>query len=113
MNEQITTSYAGIHMLGTRMRNYRIDIGMTQQELAARSGVSQRSIHNLENGKDIQLGNYIKLMIALGLADNLNMLIPDVTTRPSAYLRQEQPRKRARKKDDAGSASTFVWGDER
>lgn len=112
MNERIMTSHAGINMLGTRLRNYRIDIGMTQQDLALRSGVSVRSIHNLENGQDIQLGNYIKLMVALGLSDNLNMLIPDVTIRPSAYLQKEQPRRRARKRNDTESTSTFVWGDE-
>lgn len=112
MSEPILTSHAGITMLGTRLRNYRIDREMTQQELALRSGVSLRSLQNFENGKDIQLGNYIKLMVALGLADNLNMMIPDVTTRPSAYL-QPHPRQRVRKsKTVAETPATFKWGDE-
>lgn len=112
MNEPILTSYAGIAMLGTRLRNYRIDREMTQQDLALRSGVSLRSIQNFENGRDIQLGNCIKLLIALDLADNLSMLIPDVTTRPSAYL-QPEPRQRVRKsKAVAETPATFRWGDE-
>lgn len=113
MREPILTSYSGIAMLSARLRNYRIDLEMTQQELALNSGVSLRSIQNFENGKDIQLGNYIKLMIALGLADNLSLLIPDVTTRPSAYLQPDRPRQRVRKsKGVAESTAAFHWGDE-
>ncbi len=38
-------------MFGGQMRAYRLRLGMTQEELAARTGVSVRSIRNLEAGR--------------------------------------------------------------
>ena len=35
---------------GTLLRRYRIDLGLTQDELAERTGVSKRSIGNMERG---------------------------------------------------------------
>ena len=75
------TSQEGIRIISERVRNYRIDYPLTQKQLADRSGVSLRSIQRFENGEDIQLGNLIKLLSALGLDSNVEMLVPDVTRR--------------------------------
>ncbi len=98
--------------LRTRFKQYRISSSLTQKELADRSGVSERSISRFENGADIGLDNFIRLIDALELAGNLDMLIPDQTRRPSYYLESEKRRMRAsRKKADTGKG-VFKWGDE-
>lgn len=114
MDTMNITSYAGIEILSARFKQYRIDYPLTQKELAEKSGVSIRSIQNFEAGKDIQLSNFIKLLRALDLARNLEMLIPDVTIRPSAYLEQTKEKQRVRKKKDSQMSgdAPFVWGDE-
>ncbi len=106
----IETSKNMIQRLGERIKNYRIAYPMTQKELAGKSGVSLRCIQNFEHGEDIQLNNFIKLLHALDLAENMDLLIPDMTQRPSAFLEKTKTRKRA-PKTQAGDG-TFQWGDE-
>ncbi len=105
------TSEAVIVSMGEALKEYRISRELTQKDLAERSGVSLRSISRFEQGEDIRFELLIKLLRALGLQDNLALLIPDVTRRPSYYLTQS--RKRVRKKNGAdNSAKAFKWGDE-
>ncbi len=98
-------------MLGNRLQQYRIHAGMTQQELEERSDVSIRSISRLEQGASVSLENFIRILSALNLADNLTLLIPDQTQRPSYYLKAKpSPRKRAGRKPK--NSQPFQWGDE-
>jgi len=103
------TSKAYVREIAERVRKYRINKGMTQSELATRSGVSLRSISRFEQGGDIQLGNLIKIMQALGLQANLEMIIPDVSNYPS-YRVRKNPRQRVRSMN--AQNRKFIWGDE-
>ncbi len=86
-------------------------MGMTQQDLEDKSGISVRSISRLEQGRPVQLESLIKILIALNLAQNLDLLIPDQTKRPSYYLNNNpKPRQRFRKKEK--TERKFKWGDE-
>lgn len=96
--------------LGQKIKTYRIMSEMSQQELEDRSGVSKRSISRLEQGETVQVDNLFKILLALGLGDHIELLVPDQTKRPSYYLRREEEipkrvRRKAEKKD-------FKWGDE-
>ncbi|WP_454850580.1 helix-turn-helix transcriptional regulator [Promicromonospora soli] len=57
------------HALGIGLKTARLKAGMTQAELAARSGVSRRTIINVENGHPTgEIGRIITIARALGLA---------------------------------------------
>jgi len=105
-------SMDNISMIGKKIKEYRISVSMTQTELAERSGVSVRSISRFENGEDISLGAFFKLLEALELDTRLEMLVPDQSRRPSSYLESENTRKRASGKKKTVK-KTFVWGDEK
>lgn len=94
----------------TRFKEYRVASSVTQKELSDKSGVSVRSISRFENGEDISLEAFIKLMETMGLGEKLKLLIPDQRKRPSYYLQNEKRRKRATKKKQE---KHFVWGDEK
>ncbi len=114
MNKYLS-SVAAIAEIASRLKAYRIDYPLSQQELADKAGVSRRSITNLENGEDVQLGTLVKVLMALGLDSNLDLLAPDPTERPSYYLKEKSnvvQRKRASKKRIKTSKRTFKWGDE-
>ena len=100
-----------IQMLSTRVKNYRIDYPMTQKQLAEKSGVSVRSIQMFENGNDMQLSNFIKIINALDLAENFELIVPDVSKRPSKYLEENTNRQRAKVKKEK-EKTKFVWGDD-
>lgn len=100
-----------IQQLGKQIKSYRIMKEMSQQDLEDKSGVSKRSISRLEQGETVQVDNLFKILIALGLAENIELLVPDQTKRPSYYLeKKEKKAKRVRKKIE--KKSEFKWGDE-
>lgn len=99
-----------INELGQKIKIYRIMNGMSQQDLEDKSGVSKRSISRLEQGESVQVDNLFKILIALGLGDNIELLVPDQTKRPSYYLEKlDSKPKRVRKKTQNNN---FKWGDE-
>ncbi len=101
-----------IEELSKRLKEYRINYPMTQQEMADKSGLSVRSITRFENCGDISLSNFIKLLSALNLSDKLDLIVPDQSRRPSYYLEAEHPRKRAVSANKRKTNRQFKWGDE-
>lgn len=98
-------------LIGDRIKQYRVNAGISQKDLENASGVSVRSISRLEQGASIQLDSLIKILSALNIDKNIELLIPDQTKRPSFYLNDSnKPKRRVRKKEE--SARTFKWGDE-
>ena len=67
-----------IKELGQKIKLYRIMNEMSQQDLEEQSGVSKRSISRLEQGESIQVDNLFKILVALDLGDNIELLIPDM-----------------------------------
>ena len=99
-----------IKELGQKIKTYRIMNEMSQQDLEDKSGVSKRSISRLEQGESVQVENLFKIIIALGLGDNIELLVSDQTKRPSYYLgKTENKPKRVRK---TMQKNEFTWGDE-
>lgn len=114
MNKYLS-SQAVLSVIGSRLKSYRIDASLTQEELADRAGVSRRSIQYMERGDDVKFGTIIKVLMALGLDSNLDMLVPNPTKRPSYYMNMKSDnhhRLRASKKTVDESKNTFKWGDE-
>ena len=106
------TTQAILRELAKRVKNYRLDMELSQAEFAQKVGVSLRSIVNLESGADVKFSNFIKILKGLDLADNLELLIPDVTKRPSSFLETKKQKQRVRKSRKTKETSVFKWGDE-
>ena len=96
--------------LGKKIKTYRIMKELSQEDLSDKTGISKRSISRLEQGESIQMDNLFKILIALDLGDNIDLLVPDQTRRPSYYLEySDSGPQRVRKKR---VKTTFKWGDE-
>ena len=70
-----------------------------------------RSISRLEQGASVQVESLFKILIALNLGENIELLIPDQTKRPSYYLKDSEKQKQRVRKKEAKN-NTFKWGDE-
>ena len=93
-----------------KIKTYRIMKEMSQQDLEDKTGVSRRSISRLEQGESVQVDNLFKILLALELGENIELLVPDQTKRPSFYLEKADDKpKRVRKRTEKGK---FKWGDE-
>lgn len=115
MNKYLSSNSALLE-IGSRLKMYRIYSSLTQEDLSMKSGVSRRSIQNMENGEDVNFSTIIKVLMALGLDPNLDLLIPDSSRRPSYYLKANadtKRRSRVIKNKVQDLSKEFKWGDEK
>ena len=75
--------------LGTRLKVHRVSRGMKQLELAVESGVGVSTIAKIENGQSVSLSLLISVMRALGLLENLELLVPEQKPSPMELLRMQ------------------------
>ena len=101
--------------LAARMKQYRIDSRITQEEYADKSMVSVSTIRRFENGGEISLTNMIKLLKALGLESNLELLIPDPDKRPFHHIENVKIPQRVRKhsKENSADNNGWQWGEDK
>ncbi len=91
----------------------RVAQNITQKELSELSGVSVPTLSRMKNGKGISLNTFIRILMALGIVDNLSALLPDPKVRPMEREDGGKERKRARAvKPTAHQPGTWQWGDE-
>ena len=81
-----------LRRLGGRIRDYRTRMGMTQSELAEKSGVSMGSVVRLEQGKTVSVLLLISLLRTLGVLENLEALLPELGISP-ILMQKTQGRK--------------------
>ncbi len=112
--EKQLTDAAILKEIGERTARRRLDLQLSQADLAEEAGLSKRTVERMEAGESAQLSSMIRVLRALNLMDKLDGLIPEVTARPMELLKLKgKLRKRAssaRKADK--SAEEWRWGDE-
>lgn len=98
--------------LGMRMKQYRISLNMTQLELADRCGTSISTVVRIENGIDSKFSSYMKILNALGLLQNLDLLIPELQPDFKSLFEQKPARQRV-KSNHAKAKAGWVWGEDK
>lgn len=101
--------------LGERARQCRVGMNLTQGELAANAGVSQRTIERLEAGSSVQLDTLVRILRALRLSANLDQLIPEASIRPIqlAGSRTEVRHRSYKRRTGVPSGQGWVWADQK
>lgn len=99
--------------LGDRIKGTRIEMQLTQEELAMQAGVSPKTISNLENGKDVSFRTVIEIMRAIDCLQNMDLLLPENTIRPSQLAEMGKKRERASRKRKKTASADWTWGDEK
>jgi len=102
---------AVLRELAVRIKQYRIAMSLTQDELAERSMISLGTVRRFERGEDISFLNVIRLLSALNLLHNLDLLVVDPENRPSFHLEKEKKRERASKRST--TKKEWKWGEDR
>ena len=91
---------------GRRIKSERIAKSMTQGEMAEATGLSLRTISNLEGGKDVSFSTLIEVLRALGRVQGLDVLLPEQTIRPSQIAELGKARERASRRRNKGPEET-------
>jgi transcriptional regulator with XRE-family HTH domain len=95
----------------SRLKQERINQGITQEEMASKTGLSRLAISKMERGEGLRLTSfllYLKALNALGLLENL---FPDPGSKPSDLLLLGKPRERASHRVKE-TTKNWKWGDE-
>ncbi len=100
--------------LGRRLAQVRIDLNLTQVELARRAGIGKRTLERLENGEVTQTRTLIRILREMDLMERLDVLLPKSTLRPSRPIMKADalPKRASRKRSKMTSEKEWQWGDE-
>lgn len=101
--------------LGGRVKALRMSARITQDALAKTAGVSRRTLTRLENGQGGDLRNFLAILSALGRAEGLEVLLPEVPLSPVELLKRAgniPQRVGSPRKAKPRVSRPFKWGDE-
>jgi len=83
--------------LGNRLKQARLNVDLTQAEVASRAGLNRRTILNAEKGK-VQLENLVAILVSMDMVDQFNVFLPAQKISPIQLAKLKgQERKRASK----------------
>lgn len=118
----LLTDPAVLAELGRRMARIRLDLNITQGELARRAGVGKRTIERLEAGESVQLTSFIRACRVLELMDAIDAMIAEPEPGPYDLLKlRGRERQRASglhagdmmAAEDELPPGPWVWGEDR
>jgi transcriptional regulator with XRE-family HTH domain len=110
---RLASSEAIENVLSARIEEIRLERNITQSKLAKDAGISRSTMTRLaQDGKGISLDSFIRVLKALQLEDNLELLLPDAQLSPLKEIENEnrpvRQRARARQRDQ----KKWTWQDE-
>lgn len=97
--------------IGSKLERLRLSRNITQTDLARDAGISERTLRRLESGEGATLDSLLRVLIALKISQNLDLLVPDPRVRPIERVRTggtERQRSRSAKSDQ--SSKQWRWG---
>lgn len=98
--------------LGGRVAAWRLDRGLTQEQLAFRTGIGRATLQRLESGASVQLTSLVKLLRALGTLDGFDAVVPESAAEHGADedgTERKRPRQRAPRQHRARADGDGSW----
>lgn len=94
-----------LQALAGNVRALRINQGLSQQEAALKAGLSLRTLVNLEDHGRSTVETLLRVLRAVGVAEPLNSLVPEVRVSPMTLLRSagEKPQRVRKRRAEQAS----------
>jgi len=111
---ELLTDDAVLAEIGARLTRRRLDLQLTQANLAEQAGVAKRTVERVEAGASTQLSTLVRLLRVLDLLPNLDQAIPELPPRPMDLLKRKgKQRQRASSRGrKAETGKPWAWDDE-
>jgi len=105
---------AMLEELGRRLAQLRIEMNLTQADLARQAGVGKRTLERLEAGETTQTRTLFRILRELDLLSRLDVLLPEPKVRPRHVVKEGGglPQRATKKKPSHDSTGEWKWGDE-
>jgi predicted transcriptional regulator len=98
--------------IGDRVASARIELNLTQSELANKALVSKSTIERLESGTvSTQLSSFIRVCRVLNLIDRLELLLPAITISPITLLKLNRDKRKRASRAKSEPHKEWTWGD--
>ncbi|WP_299703300.1 helix-turn-helix transcriptional regulator [uncultured Tateyamaria sp.] len=110
-NQTFKSAEALASDIGSKLERLRLSRNITQTDLAINAGISERTLRRLESGDGATLDSLLRVLLALKIAQNLDLLVPDPRVRPIERVRTggtERQRSRSAKSDQ--TPKQWQWG---
>lgn len=98
INFNIQTTAMILAHLGESVRGYRLNANLSQEELAAKSGLSLSTLKRLESGQGCSLDGFIDVMRSLSRLSDFEFVLPEVKLKPTELLALRKSQKPVRQR---------------
>ncbi len=100
--------------IGQRLARRRLDLQLTQANVAEQSGVSKRTVERIEAGDSTQMSTLIRIFRVLNLLPTLDRAIPEVGPRPMDLLKRKgkQRQRASSRRPSEPSSKPWTWDEE-
>ena len=104
------TDFQILVQLGQRIRRKRVNMNLSQVDVAEKSGVSRRTLQAIEAGHSISLVNLIAILRSLDTLHSLESFLPPVEISPLLMAKMEgREKKRAYRKRSVNKGDESEW----
>lgn len=110
----LLTDDAVLAEIGQRLARRRLELQLTQAEVAEQAGIGKRTLERMEAGQASQLGTLVRVLRALDAMPGLEGLLPEPGPRPMDMLKRKgKVRQRASgKRSGKPSGEPWRWGED-
>ena len=86
---KLLTDDAILAEIGERIARRRLDLQLTQADVAEQAGVAKRTVERIEAGGSAQMSSMIRILRGLDLLPGLDRMIPEAGPRPMDLLKRK------------------------
>ncbi|MFO7715091.1 helix-turn-helix domain-containing protein [Desulfosarcina sp.] len=97
--------------LGARLARRRLDLQLTQADLAREAGIAKRTVERIEAGASAQMAGMIRIFRVLDLLPGMDRFIPPTGPRPMELIKnrgRQRQRASSGRRDD-GRDEPWTW----
>lgn len=91
-----------ISILAARIQERRLQLNLSQVDLAKETGLSKATVQKIENGNNLRLETLVRILRFFGELDKLDQILKpqNISLQELYKMRTKKPRLRARKSHD-------------
>ena len=84
-----------VAMLGKRYKDYRVRVGLSQKDVADKSGISVYTVSQFENGtaRNLTLDSLFRMLRPIGLIDEIGKILEPLPPSPIAMQKLNKERR--------------------